>query len=230
MTAAAPVERTAPYLRPHQVQALNAEKNAIIDTLQAPDYIRNQIHDKGALVKQVRSIEKLLHEDGPKVYAEGEIDPAVRRERELRDDLTHGMPTQAEMRRAPPGAVDKHRKWEAENKAKILEWKNLRIRLHASGMLDEHPTATDVANLERFRPVGGAHELNMDNALIDGKSIHLPPRIAVTNVMSEEDRAAMFARDAELAAAAAKAAIDRLLERSAEAAPAGGGSKRNNGG
>lgn len=227
---AAAAERTAPLLRPHQVAQLANERQAIEGALQAPDYVRNQIQDKGAMLKQVRSIDRMLHEDAPQPLIESERDAAVREEQELREHLTHGMPTQAEMRRAPPGAIDKLRKWEGQNKGKILRWKNLRLRMHAAGMLDEVATATDVANLERFRPAGGSHELNMDNALIDGKSIHLPPRIAVTNVMSEEDRAAMLARDAELAAAAAKAAIDRLMERSAEAAPATGGSKRNNGG
>lgn len=211
MTAVA--ERTAPLLRPNQVAALANEKQALEGMLTAPDYVRNQIQDKGSMLKQVRSIDRMLHEDAPTPLIESERDAAVREERELREQLTHGMPTQAEMRRAPPGAIDKHRKWEGQNKGKILRWKNLRLRMHAAGMLDEIPTATDVANLERYRPAGGSHELNMDNALVAGKSIYLPNGpIVARNVMSDEDRAAMLERDAALAAAAAKAAIDRLLE------------------
>jgi len=213
MTATAPVERLEPYLRPQQVQQLVSEKNAIESMLQAPDYIRNQIQDRGSMVRQVRSIDSMLHKDTPHVYTESERDTMVAREKELREDLTAGMPTQAEMRRCPPGAIDKHRHWESAHKAKILEWKNIRVRMHASGMLDEHATASDVANLERFRPKGGSHELNMDNAIIGGKQIHLPNGpIAIRNVMSDEDREAMLARDAAIAAAAARAAIDRLVE------------------
>jgi hypothetical protein len=37
------------------------------------------------------------------------------------------MPSQEEMRKAPPGAVDKHMGWEKRNKPKIAEWKNLRF-------------------------------------------------------------------------------------------------------
>jgi hypothetical protein len=229
MTASAAVERTKPYLRPHQVEQLHAEKQAIESMLTAPEHIRSLIQDKGSMLKQVRAIDTMLHEDSAKPYVQDEMDRAARREVELREDLTASMPTQAEMRRAPPGAIDKHRKWETTNKGKILEWKNLRLRLHASGLIDDHATATDVANLEKFRPSGASHELNMDNALVSGKDIYLPPgRIAVRNVMSEEDRKAMLERDSELAAAAAKAAIDRLLELQANAAPAkdAGGSKK----
>ncbi len=223
MTAVA--ERTAPLLRPNQVAALANEKQALEGMLTAPDYVRNQIQDKGSMLKQVRSIDRMLHEDAPTPLIESERDAAVREERELREQLTHGMPTQAEMRRAPPGAIDKHRKWEGQNKGKILRWKNLRLRMHAAGMLDEIPTATDVANLERYRPAGGSHELNMDNALIGGKGIFLPNGpIAVTNVMSDEDREAMKQRDMELAATVVVATLKALNEQAA-AAPAKGPSK-----
>ncbi|MGE0289527.1 MAG: hypothetical protein AB7I42_26060 [Bradyrhizobium sp.] len=213
-------ERAAPYLRPNQVEQLVGEKAAIEGMLQAPEYIRNQIQDKGSMLRQVRSIDSMLHKDAPPPLIESERDDAVRSEQELRDELTSGMPTQAEMRRAPPGAIDKLRTWETRNKAKILRWKNLRLRMHAAGMLDSIASATDVANLERYRPHGGAQELNMDNALVQAKGVFLPNGpIAARNVMSEEDRAAMLQRDAELAATVAKATVDRLLEIQATAPP-----------
>jgi hypothetical protein len=75
------------------------------------------------------------------------------------------MPSQEEMRKAPPGAVDKHMSWEKRNKLKILEWKNLRLRL-------THGTEAEAANLERHRPTGST--LNMDNAHIVGKQFFMP--------------------------------------------------------
>ena len=70
------------------------------------------------------------------------------------------------MRKAPPGAVDKHMKWERRNKLKILEWKNLQLRL-------THGEESEAAVLERHRPVGSS--LSMDNAFIPGKMFFMPP-------------------------------------------------------
>jgi hypothetical protein len=40
------------------------------------------------------------------------------------------MLSHEEMRKCPPGAVDRHRRWEKKNK-KILEWQNIQRRLNA---------------------------------------------------------------------------------------------------
>ena len=90
----------------------------------------------------------------------------VVRSKDLLGDILQGMPSQEEMRKSPPGAVDKHRQWERRNKTKILEWKNLQLRLNA-GSGDR-----DVANLERHRPT--ASSLNMDSAFIPGKQFYMP--------------------------------------------------------
>jgi hypothetical protein len=214
-------ERVEPFLRPHQVSELMSEKSAIEQTLQQPSHITAQIQNRGQMVKQARHIDQSLHENTPQPYLDAERDEAAKRERELREKWTSGMPTQAEMRRAPAGAVDKHRTWEAHNKRDIFEWKNIRLRMHASGMLDEHPDAREVANIEQFRPVYSPTELPMENKLVNGKDIFLPNGpVQVRNVMSDEDREAMRARDMELAAAAALAVINRLQEQAAAAAPA----------
>jgi len=222
-------ERTAQLLNPHQVNDLLNEKQAIEKALSSPEYIRNQVQSPGQMRRHLAAIDRQLHEGAPRPYATAELDAAVKREEELREKWTTGMPTQAEMRRAPAGAVDKHRAWEARNKRDIFEWKNIRKRLHASGHLDALPDARDVSNIEMFRPAYAGHELPMDNKLVPGKDIFLPTgAIQVRNVMSEEDRAAMLERDAAIAAAAAKAAIDRLVEMQANAAPAkdAGGAKK----
>lgn len=222
-------ERTAPFLGAHQVTELLNEKQTIEEALTAPSHVSAQIQNRGQMRRQISHIDRQLHNDAPKAYRQDEIDSAVKREQELRDKWTAGMPTQAEMRRSPAGAIDKHRSWERANKRDILEWKNIRRRLHATGLIDDHPDAREVSNIEQFRPVHASHELPMDNKLVAGKDIYLPPGpISVRNVMSDEDKQAMLERDSELAAAAAKAAIDRLLELQANAAPAkdAGGSKK----
>lgn len=141
--------------------------------------------------RQIRAIDRQLQTDAPRPYSESERDAAVARERDLREKIREGMCTQAEMRRNPAGATDKHRAWEKARKADVLEWKNVRVRMHASGMIDSVRDAQDVANIETFRPAHASHELNMDNAQIPGKDIYLPSGpIAVRNVMSDEDREA----------------------------------------
>src|SRR3990167_9736475 len=104
MDQTARVERIEPYLRPDQVSALVDEKRAIEATMTAPPYISNQIQDRSAMLKHARNLDKMLDEGVPKPYAEADLDRAFRREEFLREEITHGMLTQAEMRRNPYGA------------------------------------------------------------------------------------------------------------------------------
>ena len=207
--AAERVERLEPYLRPDQVNALLDEKNGIERTLGGPAHIVNQISDKGGMRKQMQHIERTLHKDTPKPYAEAELDRAMRRESELRESIVADMPTQAEMRRCPAGAIDKERGFQRRHKLNILEWKNLRRRAHASGMIDEHPDAREVANLEQFRPVHASHELNLDNTIVQAGLYSFPNGpIVARNVMSDEDRKAERAsRDEAIAKISADAAV-----------------------
>ena len=207
MGAEARVERLEPYLRPNQINDLVDEKKGIEGTLHAPSYVSNQLQDRGAMIRQARAIDKQLFDNSPRPYVETEIDPAVRREGELRERLSSTMLTQAEMRRNPYGATDKLRAWEGKYKQDVLEWKNLRLRLHVSGLIDEHPDAREVANLEQFRPAYSPQELTMRGEQIQGKQMFLPPGpIEAKNVMSVSDRVDMIERD-RLAAEAADAAL-----------------------
>ncbi len=194
-------EDTSPLLRPHQKEEMLEEKTRIERTLGAPAHIASQIQDRGALTRQLRKLDHQLATQTPKAYEGKKKDAAAARESELRDAICAGMPTQEEMRKNPPGAVDKHRLWESRNKANLLEWKNIRLRLHASGDSGSLRDDRDVANFERYRPVGGAQQLNMAGAQISGKDYHFPPgQIPARNVMSEEDRAAHKAEMATLQA------------------------------
>ena len=142
------------------------------------------------MLKRMKSIDAQLHVDTASPYPQAEIDGAVRRERSLREGFTSAMPTQAEMRRSPAGAIDKHRQWEKKHKADVLEWKNVSLRLHAGGMLDKHPDARDVASVERHRPAYAGHSLSMDNTLVPGKDIYLPSGMpAIHNIMDPEEAA-----------------------------------------
>jgi len=153
---------TAPLLRPDQVETARDEIKSLEDKLLNP-----LIQDKGQVRKQLQQAQKLTAQQTPQPPANGEEEGRmVARSKDLLEKILTGMPSQEEMRKAPPGAVEKHRAWERRNKPAILEWKNLQLRLNA-GTSDR-----DVANLEKHRPTGSS--LNMDNAFITGKQFHMP--------------------------------------------------------
>jgi len=180
----------APLLRPNQVENLRDEERRLSDTLSAPPHIANQIQDRPAMAKQLRNLKRQLATQAPTPIPELEKDAAIQREAVLREQWTNGMPTQAEMRRNPAGAVDKNRAWDQRNKAAVLEWKNLRLRLHAGGDIPNTlADSRDVANIEMFRPVKASHELNMVGEQIEGTQYYMPNgAIPIRNVMSNEDR------------------------------------------
>ena len=175
---------TEPLFRPHQVQNNKDELKRIERQLSQPGA------DVGEMRRHKNKLEAQLLAHEPKPFTGAELDAAVAEEKRLRAKILEGMPTSKEMRRAPPGAVDKHRRWEAKNKTDILRWKNVRLRLFAGG--DE----SDTANLEQYRPYDASHSLSMDNALIKGKSYHygdVEPGVVMTD--AEEQKLAEIAPD-----------------------------------
>lgn len=165
-------ERTEPYLRPNQIEEMEREQQTQRAMLDAPPFLRRGVDVKMA-TDTLRRIDKQLQNDAPRNYTSAEIDQAVAREKELREQWMAGMPTAAEMRRAPPGALEKHMSWERRNAKAIDEWKNIRLRLWKSGALPSEYEGSAISNIELYRPVGGPQELPMDNALIAGKQVHL---------------------------------------------------------
>lgn len=168
----------APLLRPSQVEDFKAEIKRIEEIENAPPFVRNQISDFPRMVGYKRDLARKLDAEAPRPLRADEMDVSIERERELRQAMIDdGMPTQAEMRRNPPGAVDKQRRWEARNKTRVKEWKNLRLRLAASGALSDClPDSTDAASIERFRPSHHSGEMNLDVAQITGKTFLMPER------------------------------------------------------
>lgn len=180
------VELTQPVvgnnlLKFNQVQELIAEKQSL-----ERDAVNPNIRDPGVVQSQLRRVTKELAGKTP-VPAQGkELDYLTKREAELREAFVEGMPTQEEMRRAPPGAVGKHMAWEKRNKPKIREWQNIKLRLAAGTESFRDP---DLTSVELHRPHGLSQSMNMDGAQIQGKSFFFPENIGIRNVMSESDRA-----------------------------------------
>ena len=164
---------TKPLLRPHQLDEMRNQVKVAEAKLTNP-----RIEDKNEARKQLLRSRKTLEEQTPRPPVDAaEEGRMVAREAQLREDILNGMPSQEEMRKAPPGAVDKHMGWEKRNKQKILEWKNLQLRLK--------PGEREAANFERHRPV--ASTLSMDNAVIPGKQIYIPDNVGATVVFSDAE-------------------------------------------
>lgn len=173
-TALAPT--THALLRPDQVADMAEERATLEQKLNSP-----RVEDKGAVREQLKRLNHQLDTQIPKPFGSTEIDAAVKREAELREKIRgDGMLSHEEMRKCPPGAVDRHRAWEARNKPAILEWQNIKRRL------DVESDNRESASIENFRPFDSS--MNMDNALIPGKQFFLPPPDAgpVVTFNSEE--------------------------------------------
>ena len=206
-------------LRPRQIANAHEEIRRIDDMLAQPQHVLQNV-DVPAAIKQRNALNKQLAELTPQPFAPEERDAAVRKVAELEEGIKQGMCTAGEMRRNPPGAVDKHRSWERRKKPAIREWQRQRLRMHVSGMLgDDVPEdATDVANVEKLRPVGGSGEMNLDVAQIVRPSYFLPEKIASQNHASDEDRQRWTDLDSQLLAEfaakgepRAKASLIRIL-------------------
>ena len=153
---------TKPLLRPDQVESAKDEIKNLESKL-----VNKHIEDKAEVQRQLRRARRDFENQVPKAPENpDEEGRMVKRAKSLLSAIIPGMCSQEEMRKAPPGAIDKHRKWESLNKTRIMEWKHLMLRLTA-GSGDR-----EAANLERHRPT--VSTLNMDYAQIQGKQIFLP--------------------------------------------------------
>lgn len=193
-------ESTKPLLRQDQIKESENEIKRLTGMLEGPDHIKKAIQDKPAVQQMLRNIQKDLETQRPQPYSTEELDSAIRREEELRQQWLQGMPTAAEMRKAPPGVLEKNIAWEKRNKAPIMEWKNIRRRLYESGDLKKLDVmdAYGVSNVEMYRPTGGPQEGNFHNALIPGQDFYMQ-QIPNSVVFSEEEITALKELNPDLA-------------------------------
>lgn len=173
------MEQAAALLRPDQIEEMEGERQALERKFKNPN-----VEDKGVVAEQLRRLDNQLETQRPREYKSDEIDAAVKREAELRAGWTDGMLSQEEMRKSPPGAVDRHLQWERKNKSAIMEWQNIRRRLnHGSD-------ARESASIELYRPT--VSRMNMDNALIQGRQYFMPPESAARGEVFTDAQIAML--------------------------------------
>ena len=121
---------------------------------------RKDIQQPGKLRQQTDLRKRNLAAQTPPLLTPAQRDKIARIERVARETFTEAMPTQEQMRHAPPGALDHHQAWEAQHKRAILLWKRCQMLLHPTSQ------ARDLANIERFRPSQATRSL-MTDALIN---------------------------------------------------------------
>ena len=150
------LESIKPLLRPDQAAEAQKDIRNAEAKLESP-----HIEDKREARNQLIRLRKTATEQFPKPPESAEQEGQMQsRSQALLDHIvSDGMLSQAEMRACPPGAPDQHLSWERRNKAAILEWKNLQLRLK--------PGEREAANLERHRPTAG--RLNLDNSVVERK-------------------------------------------------------------
>lgn len=180
---------TKPLLRPDQVESAKSEIASLEAKLSNP-----LIQEKGAVRAQLARSRKSFEDQVPHPPRDGdEASSMERRSKELLDTIVSSMCSQEEMRKAPPGAVDKFRRGENSPamKKRIAEWKHIQLRLTA-GSSDR-----EAANIERYRPKTST--LNMDSAQIQGKQFHMPETSGPSVIFSNDQLALLRKLNPEIA-------------------------------
>lgn len=181
---------TTNLYRPNQVEEARAELARLDATLQAPPHIRGKISDVRSMSKRQKRLKADIEKYEPRAFSSAERDAAVQEFGRLESEIKVGMLSSEEMRRNPPGAVNRHIAWENRNKGKIARWKHLGLRLAAGGdMRGDVGAAQDAVNIELLRPLSnGARSLSMEGAQIPKTAeIHIgsDPAGTVTFSMAE---------------------------------------------
>lgn len=148
------------YLRPAQVEELQQESNALGEGLRTklPTGL-----DKRDMARRKRQIDKMLADQQPPDLNPTERDAFAREARRLESEFTVGMLSAEEMRKNPPGAVDRNLAWHMRHRRTVARWKNIQRALHKG---DPSP---DLANIERFRPHRMPTDPSMAGAQIPGR-------------------------------------------------------------
>jgi len=190
-------------LRPNQVKEAQGELASIKEMLNAPPHIGNQISDRRGMGQRGKRLEKQLDEFSPRAYKSEEKDAAVARFNQLAQDLRVGMPSSEEMRRNPPGAVQKNLAWEKRNKENIKEYKHRGLRLLAGGDEPNSTYGDAITNVELLRPLNNSEDLSMQGAQIPRGTDYHGLNNANSVTFSEEHLDALEQIDPELVEKAA---------------------------
>lgn len=149
---------TKNFLRPHEVEAAQTERQRHVDICNRPD--PDGRLQKANSQKAIQNLNKRL-EQAPPDLSPDQRDKVAKRVAECEAKLQEGMLSHEEMRRNPPGATSQNIRWNKINKHNIQDWKNGLLALNKGIPAAE---AEDMLNIDRLRP--DSSRLNMDGAQI----------------------------------------------------------------
>jgi hypothetical protein len=144
-------EKEKEILSVSERKGLQEEKKSLENTLSDIERekwgqgTRGESIDKDGIKRQIKHLDRAIHEGTPQVSSGVQKDKMLAESREIEEKLKEGMPTYDEMQ-APeknPGAVMKNFQWERKNAVLIQRWKRLQRTLA--------PHDPTVSNVERFR-------------------------------------------------------------------------------
>lgn len=132
---------------------LNDQKRELEETLKEPVQYDAQRHvDRSNITQKITNIDRQIVTGTPQKMESVEKDRNWARIKELERDISHGMPTDSEMKgrmlkgggREPyPGMVGRHIAWTKENKDRVSEYKQIMRKLD--------PNNPNAGNVELLR-------------------------------------------------------------------------------
>lgn len=142
------VQKAKRYLTRQEREEREGHINRMKHQLRQPAWVNDALGgtSPATLARGIRAMEDELEDHSPPKVSGETRDALAKRKKVLQEQLKSGLLSHEEMRRNPPGAVDRHRKWEKANKERILEYKNI------CRTLEPDSDAKDLASIEVLRP------------------------------------------------------------------------------
>ena len=150
-------------LRPHQMIQHAQDIEECKRDLENP-----RVQKKGDVRKRMAKLNQQLADQAPQPVTNPLLrDKMAKMAKQLEEEISVGMPTAEEMRKATNYTVEQHRKWERGNKKKIKVWRNLLRQLHTD-TADPETWDRSIGDTERLRPRSVGQSRYVADALIGG--------------------------------------------------------------
>ena len=150
-------------LRPHQMIQHAQDIEECKRDLENP-----RIQKKGDVRKRMQKLQQQLIDQAPQPVTNPILrDKMAKMVKQLKEEISVGMPTEEEMRKATNYTVEQHRKWERVNKKKINRMRNLERQLNTDTS-DPETWDRSIGDTERLRPRSVAQSRYVADAVIPG--------------------------------------------------------------
>lgn len=153
------------FASPFELQQLQRDQDHLLKALQSKE-IQNKEDVGSAMRRQTRVREKVEPPD----LTPAQRDRAKKTIDRLEAEISEGMLSSQEMRRAPPEARDINLAWHRRNRHKVTRWRNMIRALHKG---EDRTHVEYLTNIERLRP--RQSHLGMHAARVGGNTLFSEP-------------------------------------------------------